>query len=221
MAHSEHIEPHAPGGHIEPPHHEVHSPFDRRVAMTMAIVAALLAAVTMLSHRAHTETLRLQAEANRLQTEADIDHTKASDQWSYYQAKKNRQYLYEACADLLTVLVPSPGTSKRANPQAAERLGSWKAKTNQYNDDAEEIQKKARDLEKKGEQRQEEAGELLKESGDVHHRAGRFDVGELGLELALVLCSLAVLTKRLGFWYGGIVAALLGAGVAATAFFVH
>jgi hypothetical protein len=34
-------------------------PFDRHVAMSMAIVAALLACVTMLSHRAHTETLSL------------------------------------------------------------------------------------------------------------------------------------------------------------------
>jgi hypothetical protein len=37
----------------------------------------------------------------------------------------------------------------------------------------------------------------------------------------LILCSVAVLTKRQEFWYGGLVAALIGVVVAATAFFVH
>ena len=48
--------------------------------------------------------------------------------------------------------------------------------------------------------------------------AGRFDLGELGIELALVFCSLAVLTKRLGFWYSGISVGLIGGVVALTAF---
>lgn len=210
----EHIEPHAE-------HHPAHSPFDRRVAMSMAIVAAALAAVTMLSHRAHTETLRLEAEANRFQTESDIDHTRASDQWSYFQAKKNRQYLYEACADLLTVLAPAPATSDPAKPQATQRLNSWKGRTSKYEQEAKEIEAKARGFEEEADKCQKESGEKLKESEHVHHRADRFDVGELGLELALVLCSVAVLTKRPGFWYGGILAGVAGAAVATTAFLVH
>src|SRR5256885_8525131 len=66
--------------HAEHAQHPVQDPFYRQVAMTMAIVAAALACVTMLSHREHTETLRLQNEAT-------IHHTQASDQWAYYQAK--------------------------------------------------------------------------------------------------------------------------------------
>ena len=55
-------------------------PFDRQVAMTMAIIAAVLAGVTMLSHRAHDDSLSLLAEANRLTTASNIHHTEASDQ---------------------------------------------------------------------------------------------------------------------------------------------
>src|SRR5438128_6368432 len=69
--------------------HHAHDPFDRRVAMTMSIVAAVLAGVTLVSHRGHTETLRLA-------TEADTNHTKASDQWNLYQAKNIRAHEYEA-----------------------------------------------------------------------------------------------------------------------------
>ena len=55
----------------------------------------------MLSHRGHTETLRLQGEANRLQTEADILHTRASDQWGFYQAKNIRAHEYRALGQML------------------------------------------------------------------------------------------------------------------------
>ena len=67
---AEHLE------HVEHAEHAAHSPFDRRVAVTIAMVAAALACVTMFSHRAHNDTLRLQTEAGILQT-------RASDRWSY------------------------------------------------------------------------------------------------------------------------------------------
>ena len=64
---------HGPDHHIEEAEHAAHAahhPFDRLVAMTIAIVAAFLACATMLSHRAHTRTLQLQMEANNAGTKA-------------------------------------------------------------------------------------------------------------------------------------------------------
>ena len=49
------------------------------VSVTMAILAVLVAVVTLLGHRAHTEEVVLQA--------------KASDQWAYYQSKNLRRHL--------------------------------------------------------------------------------------------------------------------------------
>ena len=37
-----------------------------------------------------------------------------------------------------------------------------------------------------------------------------FDLGELGVELALVLSSIAILTKAAGYWYGGLVVCAAG-----------
>src|SRR4051794_35048018 len=94
--------------HAEHATHAAHNPFDRRVSMTIAIVAAVLACITMLSHRAHNSTLLYQAEANRLlsvanhqlaevnryQMAANIKHTQATDQWNFFQAKNIRNHQY-------------------------------------------------------------------------------------------------------------------------------
>ena len=52
---------------------EVKHPFDRRVAASMAVIAAALAIVAVLGHFTSTEEVLLQQ--------------KASDQWAFAQAK--------------------------------------------------------------------------------------------------------------------------------------
>ena len=54
-----------------------------------------------------------------------------------------------------------------------------------------------------------------------HHQADWFDLGELGVELALVLSSVAILTKRSGYWHVGIVMCLLGVAAVVKGFLVH
>jgi hypothetical protein len=188
--------------HAEHAQHDAHDPFFRRVAMTMAIVAAVLACVTMLSHREHTATLRLQNEANAHQT-------KANDQWNYSQAKKDRGVLYQVAGKMVNALASSPSDSKDSQDLA----GNWGKMAEDYRKQAEEIQEKAREEEKIAE-------ELHEESHRAHRRADRYDLGELGVELALVLCSLAVLTKRPPFWYSGIGFGILGVVVAITGLFL-
>jgi uncharacterized protein YlxW (UPF0749 family) len=196
---------HGPEHHLEEAQHVphlAHDPFDRRVAMTMAIVAACLACVTMVSHRAHNDTLAYQ-------TQADIRHTLASNEWSHYQAKKNRQYLYEGLADLAEIGA-APATNDTSGKRA-ERLEKWRSRAGGYVKDTNELEQKANELTK-------EAEDLQTKSEHAHHQADRFDFGELGVELALVLCSIAVLTKQRGFWFAGIGFGVLGAVVAATGY---
>jgi hypothetical protein len=175
--------------HVEHAQHAAHDPFDRRVAMTMAIVAAMLAVVTLLSHREHTKTI--------------LQSTKAADQWAFYQAKKGRQHLYEAMADLVTT---TSNNSKSAEG-AKSSLSKWQSKADRYKDEAEGIKQNAEELDHQSE--------------ESHHRADWFDSGELGVELAIILCSIAVLTKRKGFWFSGIFFGGLGAIVASTGFILH
>jgi hypothetical protein len=171
--------------------HAKHDPFDRRVAMTMAITAATLACVSLLSHRSHAETTNHQIAA--------------ANQWNYYQAKKNRGYLYEADAELLLASKegPPPETA-----YSAGQVAQWKKRADRYAAEAKEIEEKARGFEE--------------QAHAAHHRSDFFDSGELSLQLALVLCSVAVLARRAVFWYAGIGVAAVGALVAAYGFFfVH
>ncbi len=61
--------------------HASHDPSLIPVTFTMAVLAVVLAATSLLGHRAHTEELLFQS--------------KASDAWAYYQAKNIRQHTYE------------------------------------------------------------------------------------------------------------------------------
>src|SRR5437763_585857 len=61
--------------------------------MSMVVIAAVLAAVKVLGHRTHNETLAYQIKAG-------VAHTQESDQWNFFQAKKMREVLAELRATL-------------------------------------------------------------------------------------------------------------------------
>src|SRR5260370_38467159 len=73
---------------------------ERKVGLTMAIVAAFLATATLLGHRLHTEEVVLQ--------------TRAADGWAYYQAKNTRYHMYATDAKLADLLGPQGATVARA-----------------------------------------------------------------------------------------------------------
>jgi hypothetical protein len=198
---------HGPEHHIEHAEHAAHAahdPFDRQVTITIAIVAALLAAVTLLSHRAHNATLRLQLNATD-------NFTRAANQWNYFQSKKNRQYLYET-ADTLTGIFtskPSSGSLKESpelkawHQKTAKAAAPWRKNSSRYREETEKIQKSAEDF-------TEKAAKDREASAHMHHLGDRYDMAELGVEIGLVLCSLALLTKRRGFWYAGMACGAIG-----------
>jgi len=198
--------------HAEHAQHAVHNPFDRRVAMTMAIVAAALALVTMLSHRAHNDTLRLQGEANRLQTEANIFHTQASDAWAFYQAKNTRSQQNQAYLRLVDLVAIRPGAD------VEKHASDWRAQVAKYETELPKLQAEAEALVARAHALEKEGEQKLEASEHVHHRAARFDFSELFVELSLVLCSVAVLAKRRELWLLGITTGLGGAAIAASVF---
>jgi len=159
--------------------HQAREPFDKFVAGTMAIIAALLAIVSVLGLHFISEKL-LNQQFN-------------SDQWSFYQAKNIRRYSAQIARDLLM--------QAKAGPEVTDKYAKDVAR---YDKDMREIQEKAKEYEK--------------ERDIDSQRADRFHVGEVFLEVAIVLSSLAILTKR-KFWYiAGISSAITGLAAAATAF---
>src|SRR5215813_4892994 len=70
--------------------HEVQDSFGKLIGVAASVIGVLLAIVTIISHRAHTDAVLLKSEAN--------------DKWSYYQSKRIKFHNLELGEDLLTVL---------------------------------------------------------------------------------------------------------------------
>jgi hypothetical protein len=109
-------------------HQQGDNPILVPVSVTISILAVLIAAVTLLGHRAHTEELLLQSQA--------------TDQWAYYQAKNIRLHETQGIADLLTALVAQD------KEKAALLRENYLQEVKRYEGDKNDIGGKAKELEK-------------------------------------------------------------------------
>ena len=220
---------HGPEHQIEHAEHAVHAShdeFNKRVTMSIAIVAAALACVTMLWHRAHNETLILQGEALRLQGEAlqfqtlaTRESANAGKQWQYYGTKNLFQLVADNTVDLLEVLAVNEGRPeevKKVRAKYKAQAEKYKKRLPEEKEKGDKIEEKAAEYIEKSTEKLKEYQETLEKSHLVHEKANRFDYGELGLQFGVVLCSLGILTKGRSFWFAGIAASALGLAVALT-----
>jgi cell fate (sporulation/competence/biofilm development) regulator YmcA (YheA/YmcA/DUF963 family) len=146
-----------------------------------------VAIATLFGHRAATEELYLQ--------------TKATDQWSFYQAKNMRLHAMQSVADLLDTLEP---VQKEKAEMVREKY-------------LQEAERYRQEMDGIGEQ----AKEFEKERELVGRREDRFDASEVVLEIALIICSLTLLTRKKFFWYSGIALGAVGLGVMVSGFLLR
>ena len=137
---------------------------------------------------------------HRAHTEETILQNKVSDRWAYYQAKNIRMHEDDVMADLASVMVATD------TQKAAQVHDKYKTEADRYRSDKNDIEAEARKLE----------NETKLES----RRADRFDLGEVFLEIALVVTSITLLSGRKIFWYSGIVFSAIGVVVALTSLMV-
>jgi Domain of unknown function (DUF4337) len=108
--------------------HAKHDPSLAPVTMTMAVLAVLVATISLLGHRSSTEEVIVQ--------------NKTTDQWSYYQAKNIRRHTDELFADLTGVMATK-------DAEAASKLQEkYRAEAERYRDEQKELDTKAHELEK-------------------------------------------------------------------------
>jgi len=225
---------HGPEHHIEHAEHAEHAShddFNKQVTMSIAIVAAILACVTMLGHRAHNETLRLQGEALELQTKASIMSTETANKWAYYQTKNMFNLESEIMVDVLSVVSirtdrdkEHTSLMKKYTKNVEEYKGAKPANGSEASEEEKKksagklkkIQKEAEDMGEAAKKLMKDSQAKLDESHIMHAKGDRFDLGELGLQFGVVLCSLAILTRSRGFWIFGLSASAVGAAVALT-----
>jgi Domain of unknown function (DUF4337) len=97
------------------------------VSVTMSVLAVMVAVVTLIGHRTHTEGV--------------IAQIKASDTWAEYQAKNIRSHNYTMLAEFISVMpTKDPGN-------AAKLRENFRQQSERYGGEKDELQAKARELE--------------------------------------------------------------------------
>lgn len=108
-------------------HHGEDHPLVLPVSITISIMAVLIAGVTLLGHRAHTEELLRQ--------------TQAADKWAQYQAKSVRLHETQGFSDVVSLIASmEKGKGDALNEKYLKEV-------EHYQSDKEDISKEAKDLE--------------------------------------------------------------------------
>jgi uncharacterized protein DUF4337 len=132
---------------------------------------------------------------HRTHTEEVLIQTKANDQWAYYQAKNIRSHMFEANSEMAGLI--------RGDASVA---ADFRKKSEDQKQGAEAIRVRAEDLEK--------------EVTVTTRRAGRFDTSEIFLEIAIVLCSITLLTGRRVYWRISFASSAVGLAFMVSAFLI-
>jgi uncharacterized protein DUF4337 len=167
--------------------------FSRRVALTTAIYAVVLAIASLGGNYAMKEMILAQQ--------------RASDQWAFYQAKVVREHLNRSQRLLTDTQLAEPTTLR--GPERAK----YEALARAYADEERRMATDKKEIETEA--------KALEHERDYHRtRDPYFDYGEVLLQIAIVTASVSILsTSRLMFGFS-FVLAITGAVLTANGFFL-
>ena len=143
--------------------------FTRRVAITTAIYAVMLAIAALGGNNAMKDMLLAQQQS--------------SDQWAFYQAKVIREHEYRIQQKRLEVELAERGAgmAPEARQQYEALLAEFTAETKRYNTEKKDIEKD---------------GKKLEHERDVNRqRDPYFDFAEVLLQIAIVMSSVSILSS--------------------------
>ncbi len=168
---------------------EAKDPFEKRVALTIAILAICLSFVSNLGDNAKAE--------------AGIKTTEASNQWSYFQAKSIKGQMSAMQGDLIARLAAATGGGAPAEEAKAD-AARLRKEAERYEAERAGIKAKAEELQKEAERK-----------GAVNDRC---DQSALFLQIGVVICSVAILAGTRLFWWIGIGLGVAGMALGVAAF---
>lgn len=155
-----------------------------RVSLIISILAALVATVTVLGHRAHTEAILLQSQQGEM--------------WQQYQSHTLRILQEQTEVKMLTLQPSNPGVDVQpAINDDQAHIAKWTKL------EADEMAK---------------AKDLKAEVDVAEARAGRFDLGEALLQIAVVLASITLLTRHHRYVVVGCILGVAGIVFTASAY---
>src|ERR1700757_1075963 len=117
--------------HHEHGHEE--DPLGKSIGIMAAILAVLLAVVTIMSHRAHTEGVLLKTDAN--------------DKWSYYQASRIKFHNLELGEDLINAMPSKTADAEKILVRYEKDKEKEQKKADKTQEEAKDLEKETADLE--------------------------------------------------------------------------
>jgi hypothetical protein len=152
------------------------------LSLSTAIIA-VFAAVGSLESGAN------ESRALLAKNEAILAQSKATDQWTYFQAKGTKAALFEVQSEVAPT------------PEVAAKLA---ARQERYKKEQEEIEREARALEEDVKKRDAEGEEYF-------HHHHRFALGVTIFQVSIALSAIAALTRRKQLWWVSMVVGVAGA----------
>ena len=157
--------------------------FSRRVALTTAVYAVILAIASLGAGNAIKHMLLAQQQS--------------SDQWAFYQAKVIREHLYRAQALVMQAELADVAAARGPRQEKQQELAKRFADEEQrYNAEKKDIEKDAKKLE---------------HERDYYRTRDRyFEFAEVFLQIAIVCSSVAILATSRAMYAFSMVMATLG-----------
>ncbi len=158
--------------------------FTKRIAMTTAIFAVLLAITSLGGNNAMKEMLLLQQQA--------------SDQWAFYQSKTLREHLYRtnSLRIELDLLERGAGMKPEVKKRYEAMLKEMRAEEVRYGEEKKKM---------------EEEAKLLETERDKNlSKDPYFDYAEVLLQISIVMASISILAVSRQIFYFALVSASLG-----------
>jgi Domain of unknown function (DUF4337) len=158
--------------------------FTKRIALTTAIFAVLLAITSLGGNNAMKEMLLSQQQA--------------SDQWAFYQSKALREHLYKTNGLRIEaeLLERGAGMKPEAKKGYEAMLKEMRMQETRYGEEKKKIE--------------EEAKHLEAERDKNLSRDPYFDYAEVLLQISIVMASISILAVSRQIFYFAIVSASLG-----------
>ncbi|MGE5446337.1 MAG: DUF4337 domain-containing protein [Ignavibacteriales bacterium] len=158
--------------------------FTKRVALTTAIFAVILAIASLGGKNSMKEMLLAQQQA--------------SDQWAFYQAKVIRENLYGA-----QKLQLEADLAERSSTMKPEVRQKFEALMTKYADEEKHYDTEKKDIEKEARKLEHERD--LNRSKDPY-----FDYAEVFLQIAIVMSSISILSGSRPLFFFSLVLAIIG-----------
>jgi hypothetical protein len=153
---------------------------ERIVGLIIAAIAVVLAIVSALGHETQNEEI--------------LAHVDGADQYAFFQAKKERGFALQLSVDALKLNLDR--LSPAAQAQAGPLLADYEKQRVKLDDDGKEIQRKGK--------------EFMDEADRLARKSQVLDLGEIALQISIVLSSITILTEQRLFVMMGVITAGIG-----------